>query len=411
MSSSSVHKGILDSGATVHIVGDKSLFIGKTRYCNARIKCANNAFMTTNVMGDVLILVNNNRIWLTDVLYVKDAPMLVSVGRLVQKGKIGVLFRFNWCLLTNADGKEIITIYRKPADPTEKLYLLLFSIPKKTFQVKGTARERNEQVYAAFTPYKHNIVSRETIHRRYNHVCDYYVGKICPKAKGEIPFCTACAVGGLKNKKYAKTTKYPKSFDEPETPVGPVRKEVEPEPPPPAHTQDGGIHEDPVLALTDSVTTEYGRKMCWDTKESTVPSVRGYRYAYVGVCTKTKVVVPLLGVHKNDFFREHQVWLEQYKNKYGKYPENLHFDQGGEFTDANQLQILKEKGITVTFSTTKQSNQNAQAERKIGVLWMSLLKVLAHSGVPFQFWCYAFEYVAFVSNHIPCYGMLKEALI
>ena len=401
-----ISKGILDSGATVHIVGDKRFFVGKTRYCNARVKCANNAFMTTNVMGDVLILVNGTRIWLTDVLYIRDAPMLVSVGKLVQKGTIEARFKFNWSVLLDGKGQEIVKTYRKPDDPTEKLYLLPFTLPKKTYIVKGTGKERNEQVYAAFTHKRDAKIARQIIHCRYNHCCEYYVDKLCPTAKGELGFCDACAVGGLKNKKYSKTTKYPKSFDEPDTPVGPIPDGGIPSfssdnDVPAMNPENASLPTDEKANKSQDETFSFGRKMCWDTKEATVPSVRGYRYAYIGVCTKTKVIVPLLGTAKNDFHREHQVWLEQYKNKYGRYPECLHFDQGGEFTDKDQIRFLEEKGIKVTFSSTKQSNQNSQAERKIGVIWTALLKVLAHSGVPFQFWCYAFEYVSFVSNHIP----------
>lgn len=229
-----------------------------------------------------------------------------------------------------------------------------------------------------------------------------YCQKKAPMAKGNICFCDACAVGKLPNRKYRKKNylqrKKSKQSFVPEQKIESVRPL--PEPPP-------GDDNSTALAysmLGTATSPKFGNSMQCDTKTSPVRSVRNYKYGYVVVCKETSVAVPFLGVNKNDFDKRLLTWLAEYYNRYGKYPCDLHFDQGGEFTSKNLFKELSLLGINVTFSATQEHNQNAFAERKIGTAWMAMLTILAHSGVPFQFWCYAFMYAVLVANNCPHRG-------
>ena len=237
---------------------------------------------------------------------------------------------------------------------------------------------------------------------RYNHMSEPYCKKKAPLAKGNICFCDACAVGKLPNKKYNKQNylqkkKLKKSYVSNE--AGTVKPL--PEPPP------GDANPAAALAysmLGTATSTQFGSSMQCDTKTSPVRSVRNYKYGYVVVCKESSVAIPFLGINKNDFDNKLLTWLAEYYNRYGRYPRDLHFDQGGEFTSKKLFADLAKLGINVTFSATQEHNQNAFAERKIGTAWMAMLAILAHAGVPFQFWCYAFMYAVLVANNCPHRG-------
>ena len=64
-------------------------------------------------------------------------------------------------------------------------------------------------------------------------------------------------------------------------------------------------------------------------------------------------------------------------------------------------EFFKACGTKMTASNTKQSNQNAYAERIIGVLWHKTKVLLTHCGLPMTYWCYAFAYATVVYNHMP----------
>ena len=160
-------------------------------------------------------------------------------------------------------------------------------------------------------------------------------------------------------------------------------------------------------AHAEAVNSElrFGRYLNSDTKYVDVESVRGYRYLYLVIDKDTRVTFAFLGVLKSDFTPIIQRWLRKFHNIYGRYPEHWKFDQGGEFLNDKLREMLEKKGTTFIFSTTQAHNQNAYSERKICVVWNSVMKMLAGSGVPMQFWCYCATYAVFVQNHMPHRGL------
>ena len=145
----------------------------------------------------------------------------------------------------------------------------------------------------------------------------------------------------------------------------------------------------------------FGRYLHSDTKVVSTTSVRGYNYLYIIFDQDTRIAYGLLGANKNDFVFHVQSWITNFFNLYGRYPAWWKFDSGGEYLSTELIQFLKERGIIFKFTTTAAHNQNAYVERKIGVVWTAVLKLLAFSAVPMPFWDYCSMYVMFILNHVP----------
>ena len=149
----------------------------------------------------------------------------------------------------------------------------------------------------------------------------------------------------------------------------------------------------------------FGRHLHSDTKSCSTQSCRGYNYLFIVVDQDTRVTYGFLGASKSDFTPLMKRWLRKFNNKYKRFPTIWRFDSGGEFLNHELLNFLWKGGVEVEYSTTKQSNQNSFAERKIGVIWRIVRILLSFSGLPMQFWCYCAMYVIFIQNHLPHRGL------
>ena len=451
----------MDSGATVHLCGDISVFTN-VKDCKVGIKCANNNVMYAYKKGDVVVIVEGITIVLKDVLYVEGAPMLISIGKLVEEEKYMVSFCGNWCLIqSHPIGTEIFRIVRVPDDPTRKLYILpfLFKDKKKSEQslVNYEILDNGQDSLKPGTPPKPSfgILDMKLLHLRYNHISAPYLLHKFPKVKGELDkLCDACVVGGLPCRKFAKKMKQshiilkeleskvlensnlcqePLNTPLPDSskpvtrnsknsllqkfskPISKIKNFLKSKSKSYNHQERKDfpvefkyqIPENPDALestnylINNASNAEYGKYLAGDTKVSPIVSVRGYKYGYLLICKGTRVKIPLLGKNKNDFEVQAKSWIMNYYNQYGKYPAGIHFDKGTELTNKAFLKWLNEVGTIVTFSCTGKSNQNSIAERPIGVSWSQMLKLLANSGIPFQFWCFAWVYAVLVSNLIP----------
>ena len=103
-------------------------------------------------------------------------------------------------------------------------------------------------------------------------------------------------------------------------------------------------------------------------------------------CRDTSVGEVFLGVDKDDFFTQMKTWLRGYYNRYQCFPAFWKFDSGTEFLNHEVLAFFKQRGMEFLASTTKGSNQNSHAERRIGILWIGVIRALTESAVPFKFW-------------------------
>ena len=64
-----IGKGIMDSGATTSLTGDRRMLYN-IRKCNIQIKCANNQIMIAKEKGSIDLIINGIIISLHDVLYI-----------------------------------------------------------------------------------------------------------------------------------------------------------------------------------------------------------------------------------------------------------------------------------------------------------------------------------------------------
>ena len=109
----------LDSGATVHLCGDKRKF--KTyRKCSVRILCANNQYMYAEGIGDIHITLGGQIVVLKDVLHLKGAPNLISTSKLVDSGELLVVVSKGRCDIVNASTDEVL--YTSKVTSKKKLY-------------------------------------------------------------------------------------------------------------------------------------------------------------------------------------------------------------------------------------------------------------------------------------------------
>jgi Reverse transcriptase (RNA-dependent DNA polymerase)/Chromo (CHRromatin Organisation MOdifier) domain len=150
---------------------------------------------------------------------------------------------------------------------------------------------------------------------------------------------------------------------------------------------------------------KYASKIAMDAKTSPVVSVRGYKYAFLIICLRTRVKHLILTSLRSEILSEYKSWARNLFNKHGYYPALIRLDKAGEHRNNELLTFFKECGTKYALSEKDQSNENSYAERAIGVHWRQMLMTLTHSGVPFIFWCYAFAWVIFVSNHVPHRGL------
>jgi len=388
----SFEEAIVDSGASVNTCGNRNLYVGKFKTCHVKILCANNLTMIATEMGDIPIFIANRKVWLRNVLYIPNAPTLISVNQVTRDGKISFWFKKGVCYILDSNDEVFHTIQQIDKN-SDKLYKLLITIPK---QVVKRQPRNTYSVFAAYHSFMPRSRSIRMIHLRYNHVTEYACKKIDPKAKGSLDFCDACAVGGLPCKRYKKFTSYDCMG------VSNERKNKHE-----VFERTGDEFDEKTLNINYQnekymkSNVDYCSHMQWDMKTSPISSVRDYKYAHIGVCRDTKVTIALLAVNKSDFAILIRKWICTFKNFYGRSPAHLHFDQGTEYKIESLIDDLEKWGTKVTFSSVASSNQNAQVERKIAVVWMAMLKVLAYSGVPFQFWCFALDYVTKVGNNIP----------
>ena len=80
--------------------------------------------------------------------------------------------------------------------------------------------------------------------------------------------------------------------------------------------------------------------------------------------------------------------MRAFYNRYQCFPAFWKFDSGTEYLNHEVLSYLKQRGVEFLASNTKdlESNQNPHSERKIGILWLAVLRALTESAVPFHFW-------------------------
>lgn len=308
---------------------------------------------------------------------------------------------------SNKGKRSLIYDIQKAAGTDNLYHLPFYTVSELDLDDKVVLEDNDGDVataHAASVSGRESKLTIDLAHIIYNHAHEKVLTKLFPHLQGQkLAFCEACALGGLQNKAYSKKTNYDNLTNAKDVKIYT-----------PIHDLEMGVLDaNPDLAASIAVEVEplSGRK----TKENQLPlsdmavdgftsphrSVRNIKYVYVLVDTVTKVCYPFLVENKSDFKSEYTKWAKHIFNKTGRFPAYLRVDQGGEITSGDMKKFFGECGTKATASTTGQSNQNAFAERLIGILWRKTKILLVQCGLPFSYWCYAFAHVAIVYNHTP----------
>ena len=395
-------EAVLDSGATVTIGGKRYLFVNLSP-CYVVVYCANGNNMVARWKGTMIISNHKKELLIPDSLYIPNCVTLISASQLTNQMGLKVfledsgasIFR-NWNDVVH--GHPLIKSDKKLDD--KLWYLKIKRVDPANF--------KNRKGYVNYLSKIIKDIDPWILHQRYGHVNLPYLRHLFPVLKNceQLKACDGC-LAQIRRNAYKKN--YKKDSDgqvihlcyEPEKHVVPR-----------FHINQDKVNTINDLNISDKFECvnfapeeegqrRFGRYFSSDTKFCSTESVRGYKYLFVIVDRDTRVCIGFLGVNKDDFFAAMKTWLLNFYNKHGRLPSLWKFDQGGEFLNHDILELFDKLGITPKYSTTAQSNQNPHSERKIGVIWTVVLKMLSSSGVPMQFWCYCAMYVIFVLNHVP----------
>ena len=433
--------GIFDTGASRSITGNRSL-LRNLRPCFIIVVCANKAQMVCRSMGTMTLSHRDRIITIDDCLFIPGCMTLVSACQMTRMGFCILLLDKSLCVYKSMDD----LLQNQPYIQVDKrITNKMWTLPIKAalpYTPDGPVQaEKSKRGYAAMLDESFSEWSAQALHEAHCHAPLNVLKLIYPHLRNveKLPMCDAC-MSQAPRKRYTKkyrmikfipptTTKTDDTLNDPTANDPPSSDEMQA---PREVDQPNELQvDDPALVLIDgypgreepnvSITTydlgmvstdddshskrRFGRYLCSDTKYVKTESVRGYNYLFIVLDKDTRVTYAFLGVQKSDFTPIAKRWIRQFYNKYNRYPEQWKFDQGGEFLNTDLLTELENRGVKFIFSTTQAHNQNAYAERSIGVVWNSVLKTLACSGVPMQFWCYCACYAVFILNHLPHRGL------
>ena len=399
---------ILDSGATVTINGDRLNF-KNLRKCNIPVYCANGQKMVAHEKGTLVLKQGDKCLEIPDCLYIPDCVTLISAAQLTNVLKLKILLEEN-SISVYKSKEDIVNdnpIMITQKETSERLWHV--PLAKRATHVKKKAKRQKVQINHLSGLFDIlQDIDPEILHARYGHVSMVYLQKIFPflKNKYKWDLCEACICnaprdpymkryklddkGAIVHLCYTKGCKSCPLESHDEVKVLSINSTN-------VDKALSNIHYSP----EEQGSRRFGRYFSSDTKECSTESVRGYQYLFVVVDRDTRVTYGFLGRNKDDFFPHIKSWLMNFYNKYKRLPAFWKFDQGGEFLNHDILDLFKKLGIQPKYSTTQQSNQNAISERRILLVWAVMKKMLAHSGVPMEFWCYAAMYAIFVINHVP----------
>jgi hypothetical protein len=184
------HKFTVDSGATVHCVGDKKLFDNIYKGAKVKLRVADNRVVVSHAVGDVTVRMMDesgvfSEVTLHNVVYhphFKDN--LLSVHRLWHDSRIGVRFEDRNHLKCMRTGRNF--------------------------------RFRFDGGYRIHVAKSVSILDSESIHRRFGHCSEARLKKMAGRCNGfpKVPAgfshdptsCDSCLAGGSKRKPFHKRT-------------------------------------------------------------------------------------------------------------------------------------------------------------------------------------------------------------
>ena len=352
-------KGIVDSGATIHCIRDKSLFTHLDTSKSVRVKVADNHVISSMGVGTCEITLKSSdgtphTILLHNCVY---SPLfcdnLISTRRLWRDNRIS----------THMGG----TNYFKCHETRNRYYF-------------------EEDCTQDLEPAARRVSTHgnlDLIHARFNHAGERRLRKMfdVTTGLGDPPTgpdshihahkdCPACLEGGMRRKAFAKRR--------------------------------------------STVYSYFGERISSDLCGPFPKSVDGFTYAlcfvdgYSNYCAlyllKSKSSEEVQQAFE-EFLRDHKHHL-----KHGK-QVTWHTDNGGEFMSTDLDSFCREFAVNRSFSVPYAPPQNAQAERMWGLLLKPTRTLLAGARIDDAFWSYTIRHVCQCHNVMPTPMITQHGMI
>ncbi|SGY15947.1 BQ5605_C012g06710 [Microbotryum silenes-dioicae] len=348
---------VVDSGATAHMVADRSLF---TAYCQtAHTKIGGIAGGITAIsMGDVAFIAKTRHpITLCGVLHTPGLHInLLSVSRLCDTNRVRLAFTSNGIDIAK-DGQAIAHGTRV----NDGLYLL------------DADHTKCQQL--AFLSRSESTVPLLTLHRCLGHLAPSSIQKMIAAGlldgfgagygdKDVEEFvCNACL--GSKGHRLP----FPNSE---------------------SHSPErlGLVHSD-VLSFP-------------------TPSLTGKRYLVTFLDDHSRKLWAYVIDHKSDIFPTFQTWLAEVELETNARLKTLRTDNSGEYQSNTFTEFCKSRGIHRQYSIPYTPQQNGRAERVNLSIIEGVLALLADSHLPATFWDEAAAYFVYCKNRCSHSALAKQ---
>ena len=143
----------------------------------------------------------------------------------------------------------------------------------------------------------------------------------------------------------------------------------------------------------------------FDIKGPLPAGIHGERYLLVVVDDATSMPGFIAIGQRSDLTDALIYWIERHER-----PERrchrARFDQAGENMDTRLVYFFRDRGIQAECTGTEQHQSNGMAEVTIRTLWKRIQSTIASSELPFKYWPYIAEAVAYLRQfeihpHVP----------
>lgn len=331
----------IDSGASKHMVHDPDILWNfKTYRTPTMVSVGDGREVEAIGVGMVKLERSDTILVLNEVLCVPDLAMnLFSVGAAEERGN-EVRFKKGACRLIS-HGQVKATVKRK-----NKVYLLEGDI----LMPEG----------------EHAMVSIDTWHQRLVHANEATIKSMARnrsvknldvQVKEKLSFCEGCVYGKMHNK---------------------------------PHPSRGGVRSTRVLELVHS-------DVCGPMP---VRSHNHYRYFITFVDDYSRHCQVMFLKKKSDAFEAIKIYESLMTARLNTRLAAIRTDGGGEYISTECENWLREKGIHHEKTVAHQEFQNGCAEKMNRTLCDSGRSMLAHCGLPNQFWVEAIRAAAYVRNRV-----------
>ena len=343
-----LRRSIVDSGATIHCIRDKSLFTHLDTSKHISVRVADSRAITSEGVGTCAVQLMSadgasHTVMLHNCIYSPNfSENLISTRRL-------------W--LDNRMSTHMgDTSYFKCHSTNTRYY---FENDCNLDLVPTARRIQHE-------------VDLDLVHTRFNHCGKHRMRKMFdvtdglgdkPLGKHDSHTCPACLEGAHRRKAFAKRRTH--------------------------------------------VYTYFGERISSDLCGPFPKSIDGFTYALCFVDAHTDYSAIYLLKSKsanevqtafNEFLTDHKEWLA-HKNKI-----TWHTDNGGEFMSHDLDDFCREFAVARSFSVPYAPPQNAQAERMWGILLKPVRTMLVAARIDDVFWSYAIRHANQCRNVMPSYS-------